>query len=208
MTTNETDLLLLLLDNQRAAFRNALSGLTEDQARSVPSASAMSLASLLNHVIDGEVAAADRIAGTQSREPDPVAAWTAGWAVRDDETVADQLARLDTVAARFADVLRADPDLGGWWTCRRTSPDGWTRACRSPCGSWSCIRSRNGPGTPATPTSSANPSTAPPPTSWPAGSGSRRRRTRTTPRRRDRLAVGTTAGAPRRSRREILEAVA
>ncbi|MDM7490252.1 DUF664 domain-containing protein [Rhodococcus indonesiensis] len=111
MTTNETDLLLLLLDTQRTAFRNALSGLTEDQARSTPSASAMSLASLLNHVIDGEVAAADRISGTESRDPDPVAAWTAGWAVRDDETVADQLARLDTVAARFADVLRAEPDL-------------------------------------------------------------------------------------------------
>ena len=112
MTTNETDLLLLLLDTQRTAFRNALSGMTEDQARSAPSASTMSLASLLNHVIDGEVAAADRISGTESRDPDPVAAWTAGWEVRDDETVAGQLARLDTVAARFADVLRAEPDLG------------------------------------------------------------------------------------------------
>ena len=112
MTTNETDLLLLLLDTQRTAFRNALSGMTEDQARSAPSASTMSLASLLNHVIDGEVAAADRISGTESRDPDPVAAWRAGWEVRDDETVAGQLARLDTVAARFADVLRAEPDLG------------------------------------------------------------------------------------------------
>lgn len=111
MTTQETELILTLLDNQYGALRNALSGLTEDQARSVPSASSMSLASLLNHLVDGLVAADDRIAGTQSRDADPVTAWKAGWEVRNDETVADQIARLGTVTERVAERLRAEPDL-------------------------------------------------------------------------------------------------
>lgn len=50
MSAREHDLLLKLLSNQFDALRNALSGLTEDQARSAPSASSMSLASLVNHL--------------------------------------------------------------------------------------------------------------------------------------------------------------
>lgn len=107
----ESELLLQILGNQHEAFRNAVSGLTDEQARSVPSASSLSLASLLAHVVDGEIAAADRIAGTNSRADDPVAAWTSGWLVADNETVADQLAKLDAAATRFAQLIRDEPDL-------------------------------------------------------------------------------------------------
>ncbi|MEZ5150207.1 mycothiol transferase [Rhodococcus zopfii] len=107
----ESDLLLKILGNQHNAFRNAVSGLTDEQARSVPSASSMSLASLLAHVVDGEVAAADRVAGTNTRAADPVAAWTSGWLVADDETVADQITRLEAAAVRFAQAIREEPDL-------------------------------------------------------------------------------------------------
>ncbi|MFE2960487.1 DinB family protein [Nocardia tengchongensis] len=46
-TPDERDVPLGLPARQRAALRGALSGLTEEQARSVPSASSMSLAALL-----------------------------------------------------------------------------------------------------------------------------------------------------------------
>jgi len=112
MSTPEHDLLLKLLSNQFDALRNALSGLTEDQARSAPSASSMSLASLVNHLVDGLTATDGRIRGDNTRDADPVAAWQAGWRVEESETVADQLARLDAEAERFAATVRAEADLG------------------------------------------------------------------------------------------------
>ncbi|MBM7457619.1 mycothiol transferase [Rhodococcus coprophilus] len=111
MTTNETELILSLLDNQYSALRNAVSGLTEDQARSVPSASSLSLASLHNHLVNGHATAADRIAGTVDPDRDPVEDWQSGWLVADADSAADRLARLDTVAEQFAAVLRTEPDL-------------------------------------------------------------------------------------------------
>lgn len=111
MTTNETELILSLLGNQYSALRNAVSDLTEEQACSVPSASSLSLASLFNHLVYGHTSAADRIAGTRTRDRDPVAEWEAGWLVDETDGTADRLARLDAVADQFAAVLRAEPDL-------------------------------------------------------------------------------------------------
>lgn len=113
-TGTEHDLLLSFLAGQRDAFRHAVTGIDEAAARSVPSASSLSLASLINHAIDGERTMTDRIAGEvpADRAADGVAAWLAGWRVADDETVADQLARWDAVAARTEAVVRAEPDLG------------------------------------------------------------------------------------------------
>ncbi|MEE2033445.1 mycothiol transferase [Rhodococcus chondri] len=111
-TANETELILRLLDNQYDALRNVFSGLTEEQSRSVPSASSMSLASLLNHLISGHIAADGRITGTSDGDSDPVATWTAGWSVDADETIDGRLTRLDATAAHFAATLRAEPDLG------------------------------------------------------------------------------------------------
>ncbi|MGN5239185.1 mycothiol transferase [Rhodococcus sp. SJ-3] len=110
-TEREAELLLTILGNQFTGLRGSLSGLTAEQARDIPSASKMSLASLLNHLIDGLEATIDRISGEQSRTTDPVEAWMAGWKVDDDESVADQVARLDATADRFAEKLRAESDL-------------------------------------------------------------------------------------------------
>ncbi|NLU62118.1 DUF664 domain-containing protein [Rhodococcus sp. HNM0563] len=110
-TEREAELLLTILGNQFAGLRGSLSGLTADQARNIPSASKMSLASLLNHLIDGLEATIDRISGEQNRTTDPVEAWMAGWKVDDDESVAGQVARLDATADRFAERLRAESDL-------------------------------------------------------------------------------------------------
>lgn len=111
MNTNETELILSLLDNQYSAVRHAVSDLSEDRVRSVPSASSLSLASLFNHLVCGHAAAADRIAGTLDPDRDPVDEWQSGWRVDDTDSVADRLARLDAVTERFATVLRAEPDL-------------------------------------------------------------------------------------------------
>lgn len=110
--SDERELILHLLDGQRIGIRNAVSGLTDEQARSAPSASEMSLASLLKHVIDGEETMTDRVAGTEDRGDDPVAAWLAGWRVGPDETVDHLLQRWERVAARTEQVVRAEGDLG------------------------------------------------------------------------------------------------
>jgi uncharacterized damage-inducible protein DinB len=51
---DERGALLSYLEAQRGGIRRALHGLTEEQARSVPSASALSLAGVLKHVAKGE----------------------------------------------------------------------------------------------------------------------------------------------------------
>lgn len=51
---DERGALLAYLEAQRGGLRRALHGLTEKEARSVPSASALSLAGLLKHVATGE----------------------------------------------------------------------------------------------------------------------------------------------------------
>ncbi|MFE7419589.1 DinB family protein [Rhodococcus sp. NPDC057529] len=110
--SDERGLLLLMLDNQRTAFRNAVSGLTEEQIRSVPSASEMSLASVLKHVIDGEEAMTARITGTpRSVGDDPVAAWMAAWNVAEDETVDVLLARFDAAQRATEAAVAAETDL-------------------------------------------------------------------------------------------------
>jgi uncharacterized damage-inducible protein DinB len=111
--SDERSLLLLLLEHQRTAFRNAMSGLTEEQARSVPSASEMSLSSLLKHVIDGEESMTARVLGTPRAEgSDPVAAWMAAWNVAEDETVDVLLARLDRAGRATEAAIAAEPNLG------------------------------------------------------------------------------------------------
>jgi uncharacterized damage-inducible protein DinB len=53
-TNDERELLLRFLQQQRDGLRNTAFGLTDGQARERPSASALSVASLLKHMITGE----------------------------------------------------------------------------------------------------------------------------------------------------------
>ncbi|MFE3290326.1 DUF664 domain-containing protein [Rhodococcus sp. NPDC059234] len=112
MTIDERDVLLGILARQRAALRGALSGLTEEQARSVPSASSMSLAALLKHVVRGEEQALALLTGDpRDADPDPVAGWLAGWQVTESETVGTLLARQKAVAERMAAQVLIEDDL-------------------------------------------------------------------------------------------------
>src|SRR5258705_12948421 len=52
--TDERQLLLGFLGQQRDALRNAAYGLTDEQARSTPTVSELSIAGLLRHACEGE----------------------------------------------------------------------------------------------------------------------------------------------------------
>ncbi|MGI9092343.1 MAG: DinB family protein [Mycobacteriales bacterium] len=105
-TADEHELLLHTLQRQRRAIANAVSGLTEEQVRSVPSASSMSLGSLLKHVV-GEHRALGINVGGVADVGDAEAEWHSGWVLADDETTEALLARFDDVAAETAAIVRA-----------------------------------------------------------------------------------------------------
>jgi hypothetical protein len=112
---DEREVLLQLLAGQRRAVRNAVLGLGEEQARSTPSASQLSLSAVVKHLTQGEHAAvAVRIGGRPDRREgggDPQAAWLSGFQVADDETVDVLLERWDDVARESEEVVRAEADL-------------------------------------------------------------------------------------------------
>jgi len=110
-TPDEATQLLRFLDVQRLGLRAALSGLTEEQARSTPTASSMSLAGLVKHVTAVErrwvlAAIADRPAGVW-----PVEDWDAEWQLQPADTVEQLLAAFAAVAEETATVVAAVPDL-------------------------------------------------------------------------------------------------
>lgn len=103
---DEREVLLDLLDNQRCGLRGAVAGLSDEQLGALPSASAMSLGGLLKHVVTGEHRAIGIRVGGLPDPGDPVAEWTAGWQLADDETGASLLARYAEVAAQTARIVR------------------------------------------------------------------------------------------------------
>ncbi|WP_225234119.1 DinB family protein [Klenkia terrae] len=108
---DEHELWLRSIADQRAAFRAAVSGLTEEQARAVPSASALSLAVLVKHAVWGEDTWVGARVGGGVPDEGP-AGWVAGFELTPEDTVASLLARWDVVAGRTEQVVRAEPDLG------------------------------------------------------------------------------------------------
>lgn len=106
-TADEHELLLHTLQRQRGAIANAVSGLSEEQVRSVPSASSMSLGSLLKHVVVGEHRALGINVGGVADVGDAEAEWHSGWVLADDVTAEALLARFDDVAAETVAIVRA-----------------------------------------------------------------------------------------------------
>lgn len=106
---DERDLLVAAWGAQRQALRRAVDGLTDQQARDTPSASELSLASLLKHAALGEPPWTPVLHGEG-----------ADWSARDgaaefevgpEETLDELLRAHAEVAARTDDVVRALPDL-------------------------------------------------------------------------------------------------
>ncbi|GAA2413831.1 DinB family protein [Streptomyces glaucosporus] len=108
---DERGALLAYLEAQRGGIRRALHGLTEEQARSKPSASELSLAGVLKHVAVGERSAMRLMRGepldmrTQMRE------WEDSFVPGEDETVGRLLALYDEVARETEETVRALPSL-------------------------------------------------------------------------------------------------
>ncbi|MBH1934918.1 DinB family protein [Streptomyces sp. AV19] len=110
-TGDELGALLGFLDAQRGGVRRAVLGLTEEQAGARPSASAMSLAGLLKHLVQVEHNWVERARGDEpeiSRE-EAVKRFEAGWHPDADETVPVLLARWEEVAAETERFARSVP---------------------------------------------------------------------------------------------------
>ena len=101
--TDERELLLAFIAQQRDGIRNAAYGLTDEQARRAPSASPLSVGGLLKHAIDMEKGWIDMVlqrdrGGTQ-------ASYEENFRLGPDETLADVLANYDEVASETAAVI-------------------------------------------------------------------------------------------------------
>jgi hypothetical protein len=105
--------LIEALQTHRYFLRFTAQGLTDEQARLTPTASALSIGGLIKHVsatekgwYDFATGAPGAMAGADNNEAD----WADGFTLREDETLADVLAEYDAVAAR-TDDLAATADL-------------------------------------------------------------------------------------------------
>ena len=110
--SDERELLIGYIAQQRDGLRNAAYGLTDDQARLAPSASSLTIGGLVKHVAEMERGWIDMVLQRErGSTDDQEAAYEDNFRLGDDETLADALAVLDAVAAETADVVaRVDLD--------------------------------------------------------------------------------------------------
>ncbi|MGW7695419.1 DinB family protein [Streptomyces asiaticus] len=128
---NECGALLAYLDAQRGGIRRSVHGLTEEQARSVPSASALSLAGVLKHVVIGERGWLRVLQGKAGDPKDQMAEWEHTFEPTEDETVEALLALYDEVARETDEAVRALPSLDATFEALRLPWDeGGTRTWR------------------------------------------------------------------------------
>src|SRR5215210_6169511 len=94
--TDERELLLAFIEQQRDGIRNAAYGLTDEQARLAPSASSLSAGGLVKHAIDMEKGWIDMVLQRQSAATQ--ASYEDNFRLAPDETLSSVLARYDDVA--------------------------------------------------------------------------------------------------------------
>lgn len=105
---NEVDGYLAYLAQQQDAFRIVMYGLTDDQARQLPSASALSIGTLIKHVTQvqagwlADVEAAPELAAEQ----DP---FDQGFEFSADDTLADAIGEFNKVSERLLTAVRRLP---------------------------------------------------------------------------------------------------
>ncbi|MCU1370508.1 MAG: hypothetical protein JWO77_1702 [Ilumatobacteraceae bacterium] len=102
------------LDQQLAAIRASIIGLTEDQARTPPCRSTLSIGGLLKHATHGMDANTQRLTTGEHVRPLDQAAYDrylGSFALGDGETGAGTLAAFDTARLAFMEAIAAtDPD--------------------------------------------------------------------------------------------------
>lgn len=138
--TDERDGLRVYLTAQQEAFRIVTVGLTDEQARSAPSASTLSLGGLLKHLTHVQQMWAARVttapaltAADQRPVPEQAAEFETAFTMTDGETLADILAAFDdscTEAVRLVESADLEtmvpvppgvpwfPQDGSTWTVR------------------------------------------------------------------------------------------
>ena len=111
--TDERQLLLAYIAQQRDGIRNAAYGLTDAQARLAPSASSLSIGGLIKHAADIERGWIDRVL-QRDRGPEEGqrSDYEDNFRLGPDETLVDVLARYDEVATETATVVAGIADLG------------------------------------------------------------------------------------------------
>jgi uncharacterized damage-inducible protein DinB len=119
--TGERADILETLRTHRYFLRHTVDGLTEEQARLTPTASALSLGGLIKHVASTESGWVDFIERGPDAMPsvegeiDPDSPLAQKWAnefrLLPDETLADALAEYERVAARTDALVESLPDL-------------------------------------------------------------------------------------------------
>jgi hypothetical protein len=110
--TDERSGLLAFLDAQREALANAVKGLTELQARSIPTASTLSLATLIHHVTRVERRWTEvAIAGRDVPEIWPITDYGADFRVEGAVRVRTVLAGYRAVANETTRIIAAVADL-------------------------------------------------------------------------------------------------
>lgn len=111
LVQDERQGLLAFLEHQREAVRHAVFGLSDEQARSRPTASGLTLGGLVKHLAYGERTWTDRIEAVPPRE-DGFEEYMGSFTLSDDETLSDVLDDYRRASARTDDALRAVDDLG------------------------------------------------------------------------------------------------
>lgn len=109
--SNERETLIEIYDDQRHNLGIAMRGLTEEQARLTPSASALSLGGILKHVTLNE---RHWIAVVTAADPDAefdMSAAATAYVLTEDETFAHWLAESERQAAATNEFIRTVPDL-------------------------------------------------------------------------------------------------
>ncbi len=99
-TTDERAQLLGFLAQQRDLFRNAAYGLTDEQARTTPSASALSIGGLVKHASTTEAGWVDTMLQRPPRDTAAgIIAYQEQFTMRADETLAALFERWDAIAS-------------------------------------------------------------------------------------------------------------
>lgn len=124
--TDERDALLAFLADQRAGVTNALRGLTDEQAASRTTASELSLATILKHVLRMERRWSEvAIAGRTDTGLYPVPDRAAEFRFDEGDSVKDMLAEYAQIARRTEEIVAATPDLGATATLREPRTVRW-----------------------------------------------------------------------------------
>ncbi|MFD1829188.1 DinB family protein [Streptomyces desertarenae] len=108
---DERGALLAYLEAQRGGIRRALHGLTDEQARAKPTASAFSLAGILKHVAVGERGALRMMRGEPFDFQEQAGEWEDSLSVREDETVEPLLESYARAARETEEAVAALPSL-------------------------------------------------------------------------------------------------